>query len=164
MRKITKRSAVIAAVAVVGIGGGAAWAATNGWDITGTGTGDASAATITPLTATADLGQTNVYPGLTTTTVTKIDNPNDFPVKLNGGNVTPTGVAVTNVSTAAACQSALIAAPSTLTASLPAGTLIGKKSAGYGVTSSVTISTSFPQSCAGSHIKVTYSFTAVSTA
>jgi hypothetical protein len=160
MRKITKRSAVIAAVAVVGIGGGAAWAATNGWDITGSGTGDASAATITPLTATADLGTTTVYPGLTTNTVTKIDNPNDFPVKLNGGNVTPTGV----TATASACQSALMAAPSTLTASLPAGAVIGKHSTATGVTSSVTISTSFPQSCAGSHIKVTYSFTAVSTA
>jgi hypothetical protein len=164
MRKITKRSAVIAAVAVVGIGGGAAWAATNGWDITGSGTGDASAATITPLSATADLGTTTVYPGLITSTVTKIDNPNDFPVKLNGGNVTPTGVTASVGPNASACQSALMAAPSMLTANLPAGALIAKHSAGYGVTSSVTISTSFPQSCAGTHIKVTYSFTAVSTA
>jgi|tagenome__1003787_1003787.scaffolds.fasta_scaffold20974788_4 hypothetical protein len=164
MRKITKRSAAITAATVIAIGGGAAaWAAANGWDITGTGTGDASAATITPLTASSDMGSVKVYPGLVATVAATVNNPNDFPVKLNTTDVTPTGVVITGGQNATNCQNALLGAPATLKASFPGGAVVPKK-ASANVASNVTVASTLPQDCSGSHIKVTYTFTGVSTA
>jgi hypothetical protein len=164
MRKITKRSAAIIGATVVAIGGGAAWAATNGWDIKGTGTAQGDAATIVEMEASADLGAKKVYPGLTTQVTTVVKNANDFPVNLDPTKFTPTAVVVTGGSNASACQSALEAAPNTLVASFPAGApKIVAKSTGQGVTTNIAIANTLPQECAGSHIKVTYTFTGVST-
>jgi hypothetical protein len=164
MRKITKRSAAIIGATVVAIGGGAAWAATNGWDIKGTGSAQGDAATIVEMEASADLGAMKVYPGLVTTVNTVVKNANDFPVNLNSANFTPTAVVVTGGSTASACKAALEAAPNTLVASFPAGApKILAKSTGQGVTTNIAVANTLPQTCAGTHIKVTYTFTGVST-
>jgi hypothetical protein len=163
MRKFSKRSMAITAAAVVAVGaGGAAFAAATGWDIGGTGTADASTSTIVNMTATADMGTNKVYPGLVTTVNTAITNLNDFPVNLNTTAITPTGVQVTVGAGAAACQTALMGAPSTLTATFPA-TTIGAGATGQVVAASVAIANTLPQSCAGSHIKLFYSFGGVST-
>ncbi|MGX6602351.1 hypothetical protein ACWKSP_09490 [Micromonosporaceae bacterium Da 78-11] len=165
MRKFTKRSAAITAAAVVAIGGGgAAWAAANGWDINGTGTGDATAASINPLTASLDMGTVVVYPGLQATVTSKVSNPNDFPVKLNTTAVTPTDVTVTNGQTPTECRTALLAAPATLEASFLYQPTIGKKLNNVDVSSKVAIANTFPQVCAGTHIKVFYTFTGVTAA
>jgi hypothetical protein len=162
MRKITKRSAIIATAAVVAIGGGAAaWAA--GWNIGGTGTGDASAASITPLTAAIDLGSTTVYPGLVVNVTGKVNNPNDFPVQVTDANVVPTGVVVTGgtaPSDAGACQNSLLGTPAVLTQNFLGTPIIAKNSTGTDVNSHVVIG-DLPQTCAGTHIKVTYSFTGI---
>jgi hypothetical protein len=164
MRKITKRSAAVIGATVVAIGGGAAWAATNGWDINGTGTAEGDAATIVEMTASANLGAKKVYPGLVTTVNTVVKNDNDFPVTLNTTNFTPTAVKVTGGKTASACETALDAAPNTLVASFPAGApKILAKSPGQGVTTNIAVANTLPQSCAGTHITVTYTFTGVST-
>ena len=164
MRKITKRSAAIIGATVVAIGGGAAWAATNGWDIKGTGTAEGNAATVVEMEASADLGAKKVFPGLNTTVTTTVKNNNDFPVNLTTANFVPTAVVVTGGTNAASCQSSLIAAPNTLVASFPAGApKIVAKSTGQGVTTNIAIANTLPQTCAGSHIKVTYTFTGVST-
>jgi hypothetical protein len=164
MRKITKRSAAVVAATVVAVGGGAAaWAAATGWDINGSGTGDASAATITSLSASSDMGSVAVYPGLTAQLIAKVSNPNDFPVKLNAGNVVATNVTVTSGANPAACHDALIAAPNTLVAGFVGQPTIPKKANNVDVNSTVAVANTLPQSCAGTHLKVFYSFTGVST-
>jgi hypothetical protein len=165
MRKLTKRSAAITAAAVVAIGaGGAAFAAATGWDIGGTGSAQADTATILPLTATANMGAAKVFPGLVTTVSTAVSNPNDFPVSLNQTPVVPTGVTVTVGTGAAACQTHLSAHPEILTASFPAwNSKITAGAVGQAATADVAISNTLPQSCAGSHIVITYTFTGTST-
>ncbi|MET9632642.1 hypothetical protein ABZX92_34830 [Lentzea sp. NPDC006480] len=74
-----KRTAVIAAVAVVAIGGGVAYAA---WSSTGSGSGTVSSTTsqnssITPVSGSG------LYPGVTVDAVVSINNPNDYAVKVN---------------------------------------------------------------------------------
>lgn len=165
MRKITKRSAAIIAASVIAVGAGAAaWAAVNGWDITGSGTATGKAASIVPMTASADMRGVKVYPGLVTTVTTLVTNANDFPVKLNTTAVQPTGVEVSGTPTAGACQTALASAPSTLTATYPAwAPKIAAHAEDQAVSADVAIANTLPQSCAGADIKVTYNFTGVST-
>jgi hypothetical protein len=167
MRKNTKRSAVIAGVATVIIGGGvAAWAA-NGWSLTGTGSGEAQAAQIHPLTATTSLGDKTIYPGAKVTATTSVNNPNEFGVKLD------TSVKATNVTLSSgqtnSCTDVLNQALNTpgtsgaIVASFPTTpTILAKQSTS--VASSVVIPMELPQSCAGSRLKISYSFTGVSQA
>jgi hypothetical protein len=166
MRKITKRSAAIIAASVIVVGGGAAaWAAAvNGWSVSGHGTGQADAATIVEMKATADMGSTKVYPGLVTTVTTKVTNPNSFPVLLNQTAVIPTAVTVTGPSTAADCKDKLTLAPNTLSASFPSwNPKIAANAVNQPVTADVTILDTLPLSCAGTHITVDYTFTGTST-
>jgi hypothetical protein len=159
MAKFTKRSAaVIAGTAVVVLGGGAAFAAVNGWSIGGSGSAEANVATITPLTATAVING-NIYPGKVTTITTKINNPNEFPVKLTG-TISPTGATVTPA--AAACLSALPNA-SVLSTDFPGQPAVPAGAANYSVNSNLTVG-NIPQACEGKKITVTYSFTSVSEA
>jgi hypothetical protein len=159
MAKFTKRSAaVIGGVAAVVIGGGAAFAAVNGWTIGGTGQAEANAATITPLTATATING-NIYPGKVTTISTAITNPNEFPVKLTG-SVTPTSAVVTPATPD--CLSALTT-DSVLSTNFPGTPDVPAGANGQVVTSNLTVG-NLPQACAGRNIKVTYTFTSVSKA
>ncbi|BCY14872.1 hypothetical protein [Actinoplanes sp. L3-i22] len=162
MRKLTKRStAVVAGVAVAVIGGGAAWAAVTGWSINGSGSADATAASITPLTATSTLAGT-IYPGVTTTVNSGVVNPNDFPVQLTASSA---GVTSFEGTTDAGCKSALIANPAIFTTTFPGNPVIGPHAAapGQSISSSVTIG-DLPQACAGKAIKINYTFTGVSAA
>ena len=166
MRKITKRSAAVIGAAVIAIGGGAAAWAAGGWSVSGSGTGDASAASINLLSAPSPMGPLPVSPGLVTTVTTKVNNPNDFPVLLNSNNVSPTDVVVTggtSPANASACDASLTGAPTTLVAHFTGTPRIPGKATDYGVSSNVTVADTLPQTCAGTHIQVTYSFTGVST-
>ena len=74
-----KRTAVIAAVAVLAVGGGVAYAA---WSSTGAGSG--SVASTTSLNSTIDpvAGAGGLYPGRTVSFSVTINNPNGYPVKV----------------------------------------------------------------------------------
>jgi hypothetical protein len=160
MGKNTKRSAIVAGVATVLIGGGvAAWAAT-GWTIGGNGTSDAKASSITPLTATSTFANT-LYPGLQTTMLTKVKNPNEFDVKLTG-SVTPGAITVSGSDPdAITCKNGIT--PTTFSTNFPGTPTIGKGATDQSVTSNVTVN-DLPQACAGRTIQVTYTFTGVSQA
>jgi hypothetical protein len=73
-----KRTAVIAAVAVVAVGGGVAYAA---WSSTGAGTGTVTSTTSAD-SAIAPVSGAGLYPGATVDVVVSIDNPNSYPVKV----------------------------------------------------------------------------------
>lgn len=161
MRKLTKRStALVAGLAVVVIGGGAAWAA-NGWNIGGSGSADANAATITDLTAESTLAGT-IYPGVTTDVASKVHNVNDFKVQLTASSAAVTSFAGT---ADAACKSALDANPNIFTTTFPDSPVIPAKTpaAGESIHSNVTIG-DLPQACAGKAIKINYTFKGVSAA
>ncbi|MBU2671034.1 hypothetical protein KOI35_46810 [Actinoplanes bogorensis] len=118
MRKMTKRSAVVAGVAVAAIGVGAtAWAA--GW-FQGSSTTYAASSTIGEMTAFVDLrtqatttNPMRFYPGKTLTlTKVTVTNPNDYAVRIasvsaitvtNAGECTQSkaGFALTDLTTAA---------------------------------------------------------------
>ncbi|WP_086663961.1 hypothetical protein [Lentzea kentuckyensis] len=74
-----KRTAVIAAVAVLAVGGGVAYAA---WSSTGAGNG--SVASTTSLNSTIDpvAGAGGLYPGHTVSFSVTINNPNGYPAKV----------------------------------------------------------------------------------
>ncbi len=80
MRKITKRSAAIAAAAVLAVGAaGGAYAA--GWLVAGEGTASASADTAKPISATVTLASgVKLAPGTERNAVVTFTNPNDFAV------------------------------------------------------------------------------------
>ncbi|MEU4237998.1 hypothetical protein [Actinoplanes sp. NPDC026619] len=162
MGKNSKRSAVVAGVAAVIIGGGAAAWAFTGWTVGGTGTADADASKIIPLTATASLGS-NIYPGKVTTITMKVTNQNDFKVKLTG-SISPTAFTVSGANTAAentTCYNALIANAATVVTAtnFPGTPEIASGAVNASVDSNVTIG-DLPQSCAGLHIQASYTFTA----
>jgi hypothetical protein len=96
-----KRTAVIAAVAVVAVGGGIAYAA---WSSTGAGTGQVTAQGSVDSTITGN-GGTGLYPGATNVTFTvTIDNPNPYPVKvtkINAGTSTAIGACAAGTVTSA---------------------------------------------------------------
>ncbi|MEU4428126.1 hypothetical protein AB0F81_46515 [Actinoplanes sp. NPDC024001] len=158
MRKITKRSAVIAGITAVALGGGAAWAAIAGWNITGTGTAEATAASITKMSATSKLDKT-LYPGLVTTMVTEVANGNEFPVKLTDKiSVTPTDVVVTpSDDTAVKCKENLLKTADVIVTDFPGEPTIAAGATKQKIQSSVKIG-SLPQDCASKTIKVTYGF------
>ncbi|GAA2869366.1 hypothetical protein Acy02nite_41230 [Actinoplanes cyaneus] len=160
MRKLSKRStAVIAGVAVVAIGGGAAWAA-NGWNIGGSGSADAEAATITDLTATSTLAG-KIYPGVTTKVNSGVINLNDFPVQLTASSAAVTSFDGTADPT---CKSALAANPGIFTTTFPdSPTIPAKATSAVPIESTVTIG-DLPQACAGKAIKINYTFQGVSKA
>ncbi len=166
MRKNTKRSAVIAGVAVVAIGGGAAaWAAVNGWNVKGEGTGTAKAAEILLLTATSDMGAVKVYPGLVARVDVTVQNPNEFPVKTTNAAVDAYDVTVTGGTNAKKCKDGLTA--ESLVAKFDPNAFVPKKQAGAAgsatVGSTVTVG-NLPEECAGGTFVVKYKFNTVSAA
>ncbi|GAA2614348.1 hypothetical protein [Paractinoplanes durhamensis] len=162
MGKNSKRSAVVAGVVAVLIGGGAAAWAFTGWNVGGTGTADATAASIKALTGTADLGGT-LYPGRSVNATAAVTNPNDFPVVLNNGIVT-TSVKASggNSKTGLAdCNTAL--ANSDISASFSNTPSLGVSPSPQNVGLAVTVN-ELPQVCAGLHIQVSFTFSGVQTA
>ncbi|MET8757432.1 hypothetical protein [Lentzea sp. NPDC004782] len=76
-----KRTAVIAAVAVVAVGGGVAYAA---WSSTGSGSGTVSSTTSANSTINAVDGAGGLFPGKTVSFQVTINNPNSYPVRVTG--------------------------------------------------------------------------------
>lgn len=160
MRKLSKRStAVVAGLAVVVFGGGAAFAAANGWDILGSGTANAQASEIKNMTATTTFNK-HIYPGAVVQMTTKVANPNEFPVKLtNAITVTATDVTITPAD--AACKAGILT-PGVLTTSFPGTPTIAAGATAQEVTTALTVGTTLPQGCAGKAIEVKYAFSGVS--
>ena len=110
MRKLTRRTSVVAAGLVATTGLGVAFAA---WTSNGSGTGSAASttsvdSTIAPVTlVAADL----LYPGATKSTKVTVSNPNDYPVIVTGisagsSNVVNTSCAAGSVITDAVSNAA----------------------------------------------------------
>lgn len=74
-----KRTAVIAGIAVLAIGGGVAYAA---WSSTGAGSGTVGSKTSVASVITPVAGTTGLYPGGSVDFQVTISNPNDYPVKV----------------------------------------------------------------------------------
>jgi hypothetical protein len=159
MRKFTKRSAVIAGVTVVALGGGAAWATITGWGIAGTGKANAKAADIKPLTATSTFNG-NLYPGVTRTLTTKMTNPNEFKVKLTGEAAVANAIVTPDDADATNCETAL-KTPGAFITDFPGQPTLEVTDAEQDVTSTVQIG-SIPETCAGKNIKIEYTFKGVS--
>ncbi len=81
MRKMTKRAAAVSAAVVVAVGGAGAAAYAAGW-FKGTGAATASTTGIQSVRADATV-EGNLYPGATRDVKAFIDNPNEFPVKID---------------------------------------------------------------------------------
>lgn len=81
MRKISKRSAVVLGAAGVVVVAGVAYAA---WTSTGAGSGSVTSTTAVNSTIGSDTTGTPLYPGAVKTFTVSIDNPNDYPVVVNG--------------------------------------------------------------------------------
>ncbi len=161
MRKNTKRSAVLAGVAAVAIGGGAAaWAA--GWGVDGDGTAEATASTIKNLSMTSIISA-KIYPGLSTTMSSAVSNENDFKVQLTG-SVTPKIITVTPAGAEADTCKTGLAAPGILNTNFPGTPVIPAGAKNLKLTSTVTIGENLPKACAGKTIKIDYGFTGVSAA
>ncbi|GIF24570.1 hypothetical protein BJ973_008049 [Actinoplanes tereljensis] len=165
MGKNTKRSAVVAGVAAVLIGGGAAAWAFTGWNVDGSGTAEADAAQIKPLTATASLGA-NLYPGRKTKITLKVDNPNEFPVTLTGA-LTPGSFEVSKGGTVEANKKCSDELKTTGINVVEPVVFPGKPA--VPAEKSTTVDTDItikdlPQSCAGLHVKANFTFTAAQTA
>jgi hypothetical protein len=118
-----KRTAVIAAVAIVAVGGGIAYAA---WSSTGSGSGSVgSTAELTSTISPVD-GAGGLYPGRTVSFQVTINNPNAYPVKVTsisaGSSLQTSGgcVAGTVTSPAVTDQNATILAGASGTYTLQA--------------------------------------------
>lgn len=98
-----KRTAVIAGVAVVAIGGGVAYAA---WSSSGSGPGQVGSTTNIDSAISPVSGAGGLYPGRTVSFEVTINNPNGYPVKVTSigagsSDVTSGGCAAGTVTSAA---------------------------------------------------------------
>ena len=96
MRKISKRAAIVLGAAGVVVVAGVAYAA---WTSTGAGSGSVTATTAVNSVIQPGTG-TGLYPGGSTSFTVTIDNPNDYPVKVDSIS-TGTSDAVPNSTCAA---------------------------------------------------------------
>ncbi|MEU4618915.1 hypothetical protein AB0G04_02890 [Actinoplanes sp. NPDC023801] len=144
MRKFTKRSAAIATAAVVAVGGaGAAYAA---WLLSGSGAGAATASTAQGLTI-KDLDGDGVandvavspafFPGSTNDVAFTVENPNPFPVRITGINLTVNNGALA-AGVTGTCTGSNVAVNSA--AALPTGAalVVPPKSGGNNGTKAIT--------------------------
>ena len=174
MRKITKRSAAIAAAAVIGVGGLGVAAFANGWLVTGTGFTQAQASEVKPMFADAYLAE-NIYPGAVGSATVYIDNANDFPVAIDavdykkdsGGKLVVTATTGTGstASSVPACVTAIRALNEALfVPQLPSTPVaVAGKSNDTQRSIPITVSSKLPQSCAGATLKVDIVFSGTST-
>ncbi len=162
MRKITKRSAIITGVTVVAMGAGAAAWAANGWTITGSGTAQADAATITPLTGIATIAG-KVWPGKATTISMQVNNSNEFPVNLTTTSFVPGQITVTPAGDdATACKTELTSSALEAVGN-PSGSSTIPAFGNTTVTAALTVG-DLPLKCAGKSFSLAYTFTGVSAA
>ncbi|GLY49736.1 hypothetical protein [Lentzea sp. NBRC 102530] len=129
-----KRTAVIAAVAVLAVGGGVAYAA---WSSTGSGSGSVGSTTSVNSTITPVDGAGGLYPGKTVSFSVTINNPNGYPVK------------VTSISAGASeevggCAAATV---TSVAVSNPAGTIATGESGTYVL--QATMKTDASDACQG---------------
>jgi hypothetical protein len=121
MRKITKRSAIIATAAVVAVGGaGAAFAA---WSLNGSGDASTTAGSASPLTVSGVQVVGTLVPGSKASVQFTAQNPNSFPVKISGiqySDVVVTGAGMTGCPTNNLQQVGLTDAPLPTDLALPA--------------------------------------------
>ncbi|MEV6715738.1 hypothetical protein AB0M48_27280 [Lentzea sp. NPDC051208] len=97
-----KRTAVIAAVTVLAVGGGVAYAA---WSSTGSGSGSVGSTTSVNSTITPVDGAGGLYPGKTVSFQVTIDNPNDYAVAVTSIS------AGTSALTAGGCAAGTVTSP-----------------------------------------------------
>lgn len=107
-----KRTAVIAAVAVLAVGGSVAYAA---WSSTGSGSGTVGSTTSVDSTISPVAGAGGLYPGATVSFQVTIDNPNGYPVSVasisaGASQLTASGCAAGTVTSAAVADQGTIAA------------------------------------------------------
>jgi hypothetical protein len=159
MRKLTKRSAVIAGAAVVAVGGLGVAAFANGWLVNGSGSATATSSEVKAMNADITLNG-NVFPGRSLNAVASVDNPNEFPVLLTG--LTYTGVEVKKgTADNDACESKLT--PNSITPTLPSTSPKITPGNDRIVTIPITIDPNLADECAASTFKVYFDFTGQST-
>ncbi|WP_305785142.1 hypothetical protein [Symbioplanes lichenis] len=160
MSKTAKRSAVIATVAAVAVGGlgVTAWAA--GWFAEGTATGTAQSSDIQPLAATITLDG-KVFPGARRNATVSVTNPNDFKVALNKAEAPTFSAKKTDGTENAACAGTLNANVVKITGFSGSPT-IAAGAKGQAITLPVEIG-DLDQKCAGSLLTVTMKFGGTST-
>ena len=149
MRKITKRSAAIAAAVVLGVGAaGAAWA----WVIGGSGTGTATAATVQSLGVTATISP-DLYPTGSVNVTAHVTNPNTFPVVISGGTATvtsaPPGCSISKVSSNPVSLSPTVPIPANTLTAVPVL-----------LADALTMAADAQQACAGGTFGVSVNLTA----
>ncbi|WP_306204219.1 hypothetical protein [Actinoplanes sp. RD1] len=156
MSKTAKRSAVIATVAAIAVGGlgVTAWAA--GWFAEGTATGTAQSEDIKPLSATITLDG-KIFPGAKRNAIVKVNNPNEFKVALNKAEApTFTARKLSDNSNNTACASKLTASVIKF-GGLDGSTTIAGKAEGQEIKLPVEI-LDIDQACAGSELSMTMKF------
>lgn len=114
-----KRTAVIAAVAVLAVGGGVAYAA---WSSTGSGSGVVASTTSANSTISPVAGAGGLYPGATVSFSVTINNPNSYPV-----TVTSISAGASQL-TADGCAAGTVTSPAV---SNPSGTIAAGQSGTY---------------------------------
>ncbi|SES25527.1 hypothetical protein [Lentzea albida] len=117
-----KRTAVIAAVAALAVGGGVAYAA---WTSTGSGSGSVGSTTSVNSTISPVNGAGGLYPGATVDFQVTISNPNDYPVAVSSisagvSAITEGGCAAGTVTSPAVSNAGTIVAKGTGTYTLKA--------------------------------------------
>jgi hypothetical protein len=99
LKKLSKRSAVFAAVLAIALGMGVAFAV---WTVGGSGSGTATATSAQPLTTSVATTTAELYPGITGANLyLVVNNPNPFPVTISSVNAA--GAAVPDGAHAAGC-------------------------------------------------------------
>ncbi|GAA2614322.1 hypothetical protein [Paractinoplanes durhamensis] len=164
MRKMTKRStAIVAGVAVVALGGTAAFAAVSGWFNGADSNVTASTAEIKPVTARITVGS-NLWAGKTVDADVTIGNYNEFKVKATEVKAGSIVVSAYNNASDAARESGAVGGCGTNEAdielgSLPtAGILVdpGKWSLSQTLTKFVTMKATADPACAGKVLRINF--------
>jgi hypothetical protein len=161
MRKNTKKALLVGAAAVATVGVGAtAWAAA-GWTVTGGGTVNASTSAIKPLHADVTVAG-NIYPGSTGEAVALVDNPNDFPVLLDG--ITPGKFKATKKTGGDNPQCTATLTAATITTTLPdVAPKIAARAVDQQLLLPISVSPDLDAACAGSTITMYYTLAGTGT-
>jgi hypothetical protein len=114
-----KRTALIAAVAVVVVGGGVAYAA---WSSTGAGNGSVGSTASVNSTISPVSGADGLFPGKTVSFSVTINNPNGYPVKVT--SITAGSSALVGACAAGSVTSAAVSNPAGTIATGESGTYV----------------------------------------
>ena len=158
MRKITKRSAAIIAAAVVGVGAIGGVAMANGWLVGGKGYASAAGSTVTDMRADIALNG-RMFPGASLIAQAKVDNPNEFKVKLTAIK-NPALTATRGGSDNTKCVADLKAVGlASITPTIPqSAPVINEGATDQAVNLPLGVTQDFPQSCADTLINLTFDF------